>query len=687
MKYYQLILFILFSFICSLTSRGMNDVDDWRSTIDSIHNLQVSEKKRDSLLIDAYLNLSWALKSKNPQEALLSGDSALSISERTRNKFGNGCALVNLGVVYWQLADYPRALYFLDRSHAFYTAEAEPEGVARSAGSIGLVYYDLGQYNYALEFFLEAKCLYEQVDHVGGLGAMLHNIGLVYHNQSKYDEAIDHLTRSMAIQRALNNPGGIAYSLNSLGMSYHEMGDYPRALSYYNEALRIRDSIADTREIACTRSNIGYTQLLMGNELEALNNLSFAMKLYQEVDDKKGLAEVQNHLGMAYFILGDLSRANLNFQRSLLLAESLNLKSLMANNYMDLAKTKAGQGDYTAAYNYQERHLALRDSLHVDESRRKTSEMQLLYEKRLQDAEIELLKSQHEINSLNLEKQNILRNFLIIVLLLLGLFLLFFIHRYRGIDKTNRKLERSQEEITESNTQLHELISVRDKLFSIISHDLRNPFASIISFSRVLKRDIDHLEREELVEMAGELDLAVMQINNLLENLLQWSRTQTGNLTMHAETFSLSEVVEEAVSLFSPLSREKEVNFFVNIPSDLFVRADINMTNVILRNYFSNALKYSDSGGEVHVQVEVFNDSVHVSVRDAGVGISGENQARIFSLDRRLSTHGTRDEKGSGLGLLLCKEFAELQGGEVWFSSEEGRGSVFYFSLPVSEKI
>lgn len=664
----------------------MGNVGDLRLKLDSIDNLQITNKDRDSLLIDVYLKLSWAVKSKTPTEAMLFGDSALTISQRTNDKNGIGSALINLGVVFWQVADYTRALDFLERAYVFYTNEADPEGIARSAGSLGLVYYDQGQYNYALEFFLEAKCLYEQIDHMGGIGTMLHNIGLVYHYQSKYEEAIDHHTRSMDIKRQRNNPQGIAYSLNSLGMAYHELGDYPRALSYYYDALEIRDSISDTREIACTHGNIGYTLLLMGNEREALSHLSIAMNFYQEVDDRKGMATVQNHIGMTYFVMGDFYRADLSFQRSLLLAESLSLRSLMADNYIDIAKTKARQGDYSAAYNYQEKHLAIRDSLDVDESQRKASEMKLLFEKRLQDAEIELLKNQQEISSLNLEKQNILRKFLLLVILLVGLFLLFFIHRYRNTDKSNRKLERSQEEITETNAKLHELISIRDKLFSIISHDLRNPFASIISFSRLLKRDIDHLEKDELVEMAGELDVAVMQINNLLENLLQWSRTQTGNLAMHVESFSLLEAAEENVSLFLSLSREKEVNFLVDIPSDLFVLADINMTNIIFRNYFSNALKYSESGGNIYVQATVVNELVEVSIRDTGVGISAENQLRLFSIDRRLSTHGTREEKGSGLGLLLCKEFAERQGGKVWFSSEEGHGSIFYFSLPISEK-
>lgn len=284
------------------------------------------------------------------------------------------------------------------------------------------------------------------------------------------------------------------------------------------------------------------------------------------------------------------------------------------------------------------------------------------------------------------ERFDVLRKFLILVIILVCVFVFLLYRKLRYISKINWQLEKQKEEITTANRKLQDLNAMRDKLFSIIAHDLRNPFASIVSFSRIIKRDIDELDQQELIDLTEELDKSVNRINNLFDNLLQWSLAQSGKLSYRPEYLLLSEAVGENTDLFVSVAHEKGVVMSNMVDPDLVVWSDRNMTNSIIRNLLSNAIKYIGKGGSITVNAERVEEMIHVSVADTGVGISKDNKFKLFKADSVLTTHGTSGEKGSGLGLLLSKEFAERQGGAIWFVSEQGVGSTFFFSLPVEER-
>ncbi len=284
------------------------------------------------------------------------------------------------------------------------------------------------------------------------------------------------------------------------------------------------------------------------------------------------------------------------------------------------------------------------------------------------------------------DRFNVLRKFLILVIFLVFVFVFLLYRKIRYISKINWQLEKQKEEIITANRKLQDLNAMRDKLFSIIAHDLRNPVASIVSFSRIIKRDIDELDQQELRDLTAELDQSVNKINNLLDNLLQWSLAQSGKLSYRPEYLLLNEIVSENTDLFVSVAREKGVVISNKVDPDLVVWSDRNMTHSIIRNLLSNAIKYIEGGGSVTIDAKRVDGMVHVSVSDTGVGISKESKSRLFRADSVLTTYGTQGEKGSGLGLLLCKEFAERQGGAIWFVSEQGVGSTFFFSIPVEEK-
>ncbi|MEE9431342.1 MAG: PAS domain S-box protein [Melioribacteraceae bacterium] len=245
---------------------------------------------------------------------------------------------------------------------------------------------------------------------------------------------------------------------------------------------------------------------------------------------------------------------------------------------------------------------------------------------------------------------------------------------------------RMNEMLQESEERLKELNGSKDKFFSIISHDLRSPFTSITGFSEVMMEDIDTLSKEEIKDFASSIHKTSKNVYNLLENLLQWSRIQTGRIEFNPNKISLSEVVDEVIALYQVNAARKKITLFSNLEVEIFIRADKFMLETILRNLISNSIKFTKQTGEISISAkELKNENkVEITVEDTGVGMSSDIKNKLFKIDEHVTTKGTDKEKGTGLGLILSKEFVEKHEGEIWVESELGVGSKFKFTLKLS---
>ncbi len=249
----------------------------------------------------------------------------------------------------------------------------------------------------------------------------------------------------------------------------------------------------------------------------------------------------------------------------------------------------------------------------------------------------------------------------------------------------NHEIIRQKEELEKQKRELIELNATKDKFFSIIAHDLRSPIATLISLSEMLRTDIDLLTVNETHEILASLhDLSKNHLK-LLDNLLQWARMQTGRMDPTPEKFNLNAIIEEVIGFYQVTAFEKQVNLVNAGIGEISVFADKNMIRTVLRNLVSNALKYTAMEGVVVVGFKSLPERVEVYVRDNGLGIPAEMVDKLFDLDKNFSTVGTANEKGTGLGLILCKEFIEKNGGSIYVKSERGFGSTFRFTLPLSE--
>jgi signal transduction histidine kinase/ligand-binding sensor domain-containing protein len=243
-------------------------------------------------------------------------------------------------------------------------------------------------------------------------------------------------------------------------------------------------------------------------------------------------------------------------------------------------------------------------------------------------------------------------------------------------------IQTQSQKLEESNQKLAILNSTKDRFFSIIAHDLRNPFHSVSGLSEILLSDHTKFSSEKIERFLSLIHTSSISGNNLLENLLQWSRSQTGRIVFKPGNITLANIIEENLNLLEGELVRKNISIKSTVEADIKVLADENMVNTIFRNLISNAIKFTYKNGRINISAQKHAQFIEVSVKDSGIGISEKTKNLLFRIDTNVSTKGTSNETGTGLGLILCHEFVEKHGGRIWVESEEGKGSIFKFTLP-----
>ncbi len=246
----------------------------------------------------------------------------------------------------------------------------------------------------------------------------------------------------------------------------------------------------------------------------------------------------------------------------------------------------------------------------------------------------------------------------------------------------NERLREQKALIEQQHEQLVELNACKDKFISIISHDLRSPFAGIFVLAEQITRDVKSQRHDRLQTAAGQLQNSMEKYHALLENLLTWAKVQQGILDYRPQPLDLYFILAKNFALFTSNARQKQVYLTHSIQERTGMWADLNMLDTIIRNLISNAIKFTNAGGRVEVLAAQNENKINISVSDTGTGIESEKLPQLFRIDSKFQRSGTSGEQGAGLGLLLCKEFVEKHGGTIWATSETGNGSTFTFTLP-----
>jgi len=257
--------------------------------------------------------------------------------------------------------------------------------------------------------------------------------------------------------------------------------------------------------------------------------------------------------------------------------------------------------------------------------------------------------------------------------------------------QTNKLLENeiierknAQNSLMKANEQLKELVATKDKFISIIGHDLKNVFFVLINLAKIQNKLIDHNSKSKLSEIAKKLYLSINNAYNLFNNLLTWAKLQTGKTPFNPTIFSINIIINNSFILLNNYAQEKNIELIFHKENNFSVFADKNMIDAVIRNLVSNAIKYTKEGGKIEINTEQKINNIIIKVADNGVGIEDEQIKKIFKLET-CSISGTKGEKGTGMGLILCKDYIKKNDGKIWFETKIGHGSTFFISLPINE--
>lgn len=254
-----------------------------------------------------------------------------------------------------------------------------------------------------------------------------------------------------------------------------------------------------------------------------------------------------------------------------------------------------------------------------------------------------------------------------------------------GVSRNIEERKKMEDELRRSEVELRELIATKDKFFSIIAHDLKSPFNSIAGFGDLLQSEARSLDIDEIIQYAGLINTSAKNTMALLENLLDWAQVQRGQMLFNPKPALIGELLKEALAVVRQAAVQKGIAIQSVVPEDLIFSVDENMFKLLIRNLVGNAVKFTHRGGRVEIKVEANNKFIKVLVKDNGIGISTGNIEKLFNISAGYVARGTANEKGTGLGLILCKEFVEKHSGRIWVESKEGEGSNFIVELPIKD--
>jgi len=628
--------------------------------------LKANSNLPETTQIKILINNCWLYRNSNPKFAIQCGEKAIQKAKKTGNKNLQSEALNLLGVVYRNLGEHEKALSLYNDALNLAIKSKDSIQIAYSYNNIGGIYRLQGNNPLALEYILKAIKIFEKFNHKEGIAFCSINIGLIYKNQGDNDSALDYLMNTLKIREEIKDESGTALTLTLIAEVYSAKHDLKNAMNYYQLAESKYKNLKDKRGLASVWSGIGNIYKLKNDYNKALNYHTQALNLSQELNYVEGLVNNLNRLAIIYAELNKLNEAKEFLNRAKKETKNLKAAYIILESYKQWIKFSEIINDYKNAFYYSQKYNALQDSLFNQRNISIVKTMESIYKAEKTERENEILQKDIELA----ERQ---RDYFIIITLLILLISVITYSRY-----ITKKI---------ANEKLKSLNSMKDTLFRIIAHDLRIPFNVLFGYLSLLKDNYESLSDEEKLIYLNNMEKAARQNFHLLENLLLWSRSQTGRLEIEIKDLDLYEIVLENFSIFNSYAQTKNVLLETNISEDIKVKADENMLNTIFRNLIQNGIKFSNEGGKVLINAEKENNYIKVSVEDNGVGMDNETMNKLFELDINKSRSGTAGEAGTGLGLILCKDFIERLGGKIFVESQLNKGSKFIFTIPSANNV
>ncbi len=553
-------------------------------------------------------------------------------------------------------------------------------GKARALNIKGLGYWVKSNHTVALENFQSSLAYFERSHDMEGYGLTLNNMGLIYYYQNDPVLAREYFEKALKMHRDAANEEGIALALNNIGLTHEAQSNLNEAIQYYHQALRIYRVNHLNIGIGQSLTNIGYVYLNMGNYDNALKTLDSAVVIQETVKDKATLVSTLMAIAQTYEQRRDYDKSILYSKQALEMAREVKSTYDEKEAIHELYKIYKALEDYPRALSYYEQFKTLNDSIFSIKNNSTIASLEAKVELEAKQKEVELLEKQQRLQARF--------NYLVIVILLFVIVFVFFLwrnrrklqHAYNTLEATNTQLVEVKREVELQAEMLQKSNADKDKIFSIVSHDLRAPLNSLKGLFGLLEQN--SLTEDEMRVLIPDLGKRVRYASDIAEEILHWSRSQMEVLEVKPVVLDSDVFLSREMESFRELAKEKgvEVNLLHSVNCQFY--ADPDMIKTVLRNLVSNAIKFCRVNDRVEVSSHCIGGEAVIAVSDTGVGIKTEDLSRVFN-EHGFTTHGTANEKGTGLGLMLCKELIQRNGGRIWVESEAGRGATFSFSLPL----
>ena len=640
-------------------------------------SLAEAKKTNDDFLIEkGYLTLGKIFETgEQIANALSFYDSALSIANKIDDNWIRAEIMLRKGIIHQSKGEEAMSLESFRNVLRFGHLSGNDKTLATAYSIMGNIYRTNGLYDRAIEYIIKSKLNYEKSSFTEGGAWASYLLGLIYVDLGLPDKAREHFQNALTVYKEIaridGHKGGIAICYEQIGLLNMKAGDYSKAFENISYSLNIFTENGSKYGISNAYKNLGKIEYARNKFLTAEDYLNKSLEIKQTTGDLMGQPPVYEYLGLCY-VGKDETEKGLNFlNMALELAISNKQKKLQTDIYSKLTKVYLGLNELSKAIDAQKRQIEIQDSLLSGAVKIKMEQLQSIYEIDEKNNEIAQLEKQNEINFLRLRQHRTSQ-----IIMISGIFLALLIAAI--IYFFYRKLQHK-------NDQLNEAVATKDKFFSIVAHDLRGPIGSALSLSEFLIEEIEKKNYETVEMYASVFNQALSDSFTLLNNLLDWSRSQLQRMEFNPRYLSLTEILDEIVGLFSSPIEKKQIAVSTNIETDLKLMADEAMLKTILRNLISNAIKYSNEKGEIKISAYKEGQSAVLSVADNGLGIAREKIDNLFSLEMHTSSPGTSGEQGTGLGLILVNDFVGKHHGKILVQSAPGKGTTFNISFPIKQ--
>ncbi len=728
---------LLFLLTTSVLRVGASDLDSIETSFfNKIKKGVINESERKQ-----FNELTHLYEIQDPRKGIEMVYKVLGYSIKFKNVLLEHDCYNALGVLYLELDMYGKALENLLLADYYYKKDSNIGASSWTLINIGNVYYFVKEYKKALGYYLLAnknfrklygrseildtiKGTIEDNYEVFGMSVALNNIALCYREQGNYKTALVYHKKALRLREIISSKMGIAITYNYIGICYSLMNTGNPIDNYYKKAL---DILRDTFNLSYSDkffyiNQLGQTYKKIGELFAKEKNYKKARVYYDSSIACLIKLESKNELIRSYLsfskVLATLGNKKLSIDYAQKALQLSNEKKYYSNSIVALIQLVSlykSLGDYKKALEYARQEHEI-DSLQFQNnkySRIRAAERDFELKMRTQD--IIDLKEYQEKQEQSISEQRTIIVFLIIISLVVLIVLLVIYNFFKqkrksalmlekkniALAEVNKKLQISEAKLAEINEQLKqqnrnleqserdltELNNTKDKFFSIIAHDLRGPISTLMHVTELVHDSYDDMAEEKKKDFLLEVKNSAGGLFNLLDNLLVWSYSQRGTIPFHPSKIELYRIVETNLSVLKMSAENKNIELVSSIDKDSIIFADNNMMTTVVRNLISNAIKFTNEGGRIEVGARRLEDFYEVSVKDSGVGMSEEVRSKVFEIDKSATTLGTAGEKGTGLGLVICKEFVEKNGGSIRVESQIGEGSSFVFTVPAAKAL